>query len=254
MNHYLGSSLVCKLAQYDGLKVAFLQDEYRAVNVFWEHFNLIGLDLLFSCVPSHEIKKVYPKDKVPNLTVVNVLTGYVSKSLAAVTVLPVSQRKINVGYRTREMPYWLGRLAHEKTHIAHEFARLSVDSGLVSDLSTKETDRLYGQDWVDFVSSCKAMLGVESGASIIDFDGEIERTVDAYVAQHPEVSFEHVYSKFLEKHEGSIDLAQISPRCFEAAALRTPMVLFEGEIFRCFRAWKTFHLFKKRFFKHQLCA
>ena len=35
MNHYLGSSLVCKL-QYDGLKVA-LQDEYRAVNVFWEH-------------------------------------------------------------------------------------------------------------------------------------------------------------------------------------------------------------------------
>ena len=147
------------------------------------------------------------------------------------------------------MPYWLGRLAHERPHIAHEFARLSVDSGLVSDLSTKETDRLYGQI-ADFVSSCKAMLGVESGASIIDFDGEIERTVDAYVAQQLEVSFEHVYSKFLEKQINRS--CTNSSRCFEAAALRMPMVLFE-EIFRCFRAWKTFHLFK-RFFKHQLCA
>lgn len=226
--HYLGPNLVAKLKYFRGLKVAFLQDEYREIQTYWKHINELGIDVLFSCVPEQEISKVYPADKVPRLRVVNILTGYVPERLLEHTVLPVVDRKIDVGYRTRRMPFWLGRLGHEKWFIAQEFFRRAERIGIKLDLSTREGERLYGDAWTNFVASCRAMIGVESGASIIDFEGKLERDVEEYVAQNPEATFEEVSEKFLAPYEGSLHLNQISPRCFEAAALRTPMILFEG--------------------------
>ena len=226
--HYLGPALIDKLKCFRGLKAAFLQDEYREIQTYWKHINELGIELLFSCVPEEEIAKVYPAEKVPHLRVVNVLTGYVPERLLKQTVLPVAQRPIDVGYRTRQMPFWLGRLGHEKWFIAEEFQRRASSTDLMLDLSTKEGERLYGDAWTDFVASCRAVIGVESGASIIDFDGQLERRVEEYVAKRPAASFEEVFKLFLAPFEGSLHLHQISPRCFEAAALRTPMVLFDG--------------------------
>jgi len=230
LKHFFGEDLIERLKSFKGLKAAFLQDEYREIKTFWNHINELGINVLFSCVPDEEIPKVYPIDEVPNLRVVNVLTGYVPESLLGYEVAPIAKRRIDVGYRTRKMWYWLGALAHEKWFIAEEFKRRAkVDSlDLVLDFSSREDERLYGDAWTKFVASCKTVIGVESGASIIDFDGRLERIVDQYVSQHPKASFEEVSEIFLKPYEGSLKLHQISPRCFEAAALRTPMVLFEG--------------------------
>lgn len=229
VEHYLGRALIEKLKHFCGLKVAFLQDEYREIQTYWKHINELGVDVLFSCVPDEEINKVYPADKVPRLRVVNVLTGYVPERLREEAVLPVAQRQIDIGYRTRRTPFWLGRLGYEKWFIAEEFQRRAEGLGLNLDLSTREGERLYGDAWTRFVASCRSVIGVESGASIIDFDGQLERRVDNYVAQHPDATFEDVFALFLAPYEDSLRLHQISPRCFEAAALRTPMVLFEGK-------------------------
>jgi hypothetical protein len=230
LKHFFGEDLIEKLKSFKGLKAAFLQDEYREIKTFWNHINELGINVLFSCVPDEEIPKVYPIHEVPNLRVVNVLTGYVPESLLSYEVPPIAKRRIDVGYRTRKMWYWLGALAHEKWFIAEEFKRRAkVDSlDLVLDLSSREDERLYGDAWTKFVASCKTVIGAESGASIIDFDGQLQRIVDQYVSQHPKASFEEVSEIFLKPYEGSLKLHQISPRCFEAAALRTPMVLFEG--------------------------
>lgn len=230
LRHYFGDDLIEQLKNFKGLKAAFLQDEYREIKTYWKHINELGINVLFSCVPEDEILKVYPPSEVPNLRVVNVLTGYVPEALLQLEVAPVSQRPIDVGYRTRKMWYWLGALAYEKWFIAEEFQRLSKQgaTGLNLDLSTREHERLYGDAWTKFVASCKTVIGVESGASIIDFDGLLERRVDQYVSEHPEATFEEVSRLFLKEYEGTLRLHQISPRCFEAAALRTPMILFEG--------------------------
>jgi hypothetical protein len=231
LNHYLGRDLVEKLKKFKGLKAAFLQDEYREIQTYWKHLNELGIDVLFSCVPEHEIPKVYPKEEVPNLRVVNVLTGYVSTELVNREVPKIKDRSIDIGYRTRKMPYWLGRLGYEKWLIAKEFKKqaLELDTDLILDLSYNEGERLYGEAWTNFIASSRAVLGVESGASIIDFDGKLEHVVEEYVSENPEVTYEEVHKEFLVSYEGSLDLNQISPRCFEAAALRTPMVLFEGD-------------------------
>lgn len=228
LHHYLGPNLVNQLKTFKGLKVAFLQDEYREIQTYWKNLNDLKWDLLFSCVPDNEIPKVYPVDKVPNLNVINVLTGYVPEQLLHHNTLPISERPIDVGYRTRKMPYWLGKLGYEKWYISEEFERRAQNQGLSLDLSNKEGDRLYGVNWTNFVASCRSVIGVESGASIIDFDGLLERRVKEYVDKNPSATFQEVSEVLLSTYEGSLELHQISPRCFEAAALKTPMVLFEG--------------------------
>lgn len=249
LQHYFGDELIEKLKNFKGLKAAFLQDEYREIKTYWKHINELGINILFSCVPEDEIPKVYPAEQVPNLRVVNVLTGYVPEALLKLNVSPVAMRPIDVGYRTRKMWYWLGALAHEKWYIAEEFQRRAKAQSLNLnlDLSTREHERLYGDAWTKFVSSCKTVIGVESGASIIDFDGQLERKVDQYVAEHPQATFEEVSELFLKPYEGSLRLHQISPRCFEAAALRTPMVLFEGEYSKVLEPGRHFIVLKKDF-------
>jgi hypothetical protein len=72
------------------------------------------------------------------------------------------------------------------------------------------------------------MLGTESGATITDFDGAAENAVKSYLRQKPSASFEEVFEACLKPFEGNAPINTISPRVFEAIALRTPLVMFPG--------------------------
>lgn len=247
VDHYISDAARQRVRDFPGLKIAFIQDEYRMIDRVHEVLRFLGIDILFTCVPTPEIEKVYPSPKLPGATRINNLTGYVPEALLSQPAAPVAERPIDVGYRTRRMPYWLGALGVEKSWIADEFAARARDSDLRLDISCNEADRLYGARWTEFVGSCKAMLGVESGASVFDFTGDLQKQVDAYVAAHPQATFEEVQAKFLLPYEGKIRLNQISPRCFEAAALRTAMVLFEGEYSGVLEPWRHYLPLKKDF-------
>jgi hypothetical protein len=227
-NNSVSARLRKTLGCYRGLKAFFIQDEYRQVNEAIAAMREIGIDLLFTCVPEAEIEKVYPAEKLPGVTKINVLTGYVPEALLDRQVPSYSDRLIDVGYRARKVPAWLGDLGQEKYRIGSRFRDDAARDGLVLDISFREEDRLYGDGWIDFVCRCKAMLGVESGASVFDFTGEVQRAVDAHTAREPGVDFETLQRLYFKNLEGKIVLNQISPRCFEAAALRTLMVLYEG--------------------------
>jgi hypothetical protein len=189
----------------------------------------LGIGVLFTCFPQDQVDLVYPRSALPELRrVVTVLTGYVPARLLSRDVAPHHARPIDVGYRARRLPPWLGRLAREKSEIADRFVADAPDYDLRVDISTDESDRLYGEDWIRFLSRCKAMLGVESGSGVVDVDGSIEAQVRAYLGAHPGATFEELHRRFLGDADGRIRMNQISPRCFEAAALGTLMVLYPG--------------------------
>lgn len=227
---YLSPLARWRIRRYGGVKAAFIQDEHRFVDRTVSVMRALGVGVLFTCYPQDQVDLVYPRDALPELQrTVTVLTGYVPQRLVEREVPPYDARPIDVGYRARRLPPWLGRLAREKAEIADRFVRDAPAHGLRVDISTKEEGRLYGEDWIRFLSRSKAMLGVESGASVVDLDGSIEAQVRAYLAEHPQANFEDVHRGFLSEAEGRIRMNQISPRCFEAAALGTLMVLYPGD-------------------------
>lgn len=245
--HYINMDAKNQIQRFPGLKVVFLQDEYRNVNKVIAALKSMKIDVLFTTIPDDEVDKVYSPKELPLLKKINNLTGYVPRSLLKTSSPQIKDRSIDVGYRARKLPYWLGELGFEKWQIAENFIEYSKSTDLRLDISCKESDRIYGKDWIDFVSSCKVMLGVESGSSVFDFNGKLQEDVDRYQAEHPDASFTEIQHKFLRSYEGKIRINQISPRCFEAAALRTVMLLYEGHYSGILKPWRHYVPLKKDF-------
>lgn len=241
------------LGQFRGVKALFIQDEYRFVNRTIRGINECGIDVVFTCVPTPEISKVYPPELLPNTTFVNVLTGYIPDGLKLFKVRPFAERPIAVGYRGRVYPAWHGEAGREKHEIGRRFRQDAKAYRLKCDIAWDEDSRLYGLNWVDFIRSCRAMLAVESGASVFDFDGSVSAEVETFVSllgiggkqskkvkrfltgsgsyeKNPESRelYEELREGFFKEKENLIDLAQISPRVFEAATLRTMLIMYEG--------------------------
>jgi hypothetical protein len=244
-NTYLSPASRARLGAFRGLKALFIQDEYRFVDASIAAMREIGIDVLFTCVPEAEIEKVYAEAKLPGVHKINVLTGYVPEGLTERRAPDPASRPVDVGYRGRNVPAWLGELGQEKVRIGKRFHRDAEPYGLVCDISYREEDRFYGDAWIDYLCRCKCVLGVESGASVFDFSGEIQKKVDQHVAREPNAPFENLRDLYFSNEEGRISLAQISPRCFESAAVRTLMVLYEGDYSGILVPWRHYVPLKK---------
>jgi hypothetical protein len=225
---YVSPSMRNALGAAGAIKAIFIQDEYRHINRTVAAFREIGIDVLFTCMPDGSIERVYPESALPGVRKVNVLTGYVPEKLLSWKVKPLYERPIDVGYRARKVPAWLGDLGQEKWTIGRRFLADSASYGLICDIAYREEERLYGKAWIDFLCNCKATLGVESGSSVFDFTDEIRRAVDEDVAANPTMTYEELKRRHFADIDEKIDQRQISPRCFEAAALKTLMILYEG--------------------------
>jgi hypothetical protein len=236
---YLSPLARWRIHRYQGPKAAFIQDEYRFVDRTVSVMQSLGIRVVFTNFSQDQVDLVYPRSALPELDRrVTVLTGYVPARLVERDVPPYDARPVDVAYRARRLPPWLGRLAREKAEIADRFTADAPGYGLRVDISTKEADRLYGENWIRFLGRAKAMLGVESGASVVDVHGTIEAQVRGYLAEHPDAAFEDVHQRFLGEEDGRIPMNQISPRCFEAAALGTLMVLYPGTYSGVLQPWR----------------
>lgn len=192
-----------------GVKLAFVQDEYRWVDRTAAAIADLGVTVLFSCVEREQQRLVYRQPSMMAVRIEETLTGYVDPRLLTRRVPAYHARRIDLGYRARKLPEWYGELGRIKWQIAESV--LDARPPLKLDISTVEGERLYGRRWVRFIEGCKAMLGTESGASVVDH-ADVYRTGTVPWPKG-----------------GQPVVRAISPRVFEAAALRTLLVLTPGE-------------------------
>lgn len=235
-DRYLSPWFREQLAAFGGLKVQFIQDEYRQVDAVSARVRELGIDVLFSSVPTEAVPQVYGS-RLPGVDVLPTLTGYVPAELEGHPRPPLEDRPLDVVYRGRSIPYWLGRLGQEKVAIGREFLARAAATDLRCDISWSEADRIYGDAWYGFLGSSRTTLGTESGASIVDFDGSLQERTDEYLADRPSATFEEVEREILEPFEGNAVIQAISPRVFEAAALGTAMVNFAGRYSGVIEPW-----------------
>ena len=209
-------------------KVLFMQDENRYCGHRFWFCDEIGVDTLYTCLEPSEFDKVYgSRTRVPRIRT-NV-PGYVSEKMVAEgnrLGRPDHERAVDVGYRGRPLPPYSGRGGLEKYEIGRRFAELAAGSGLALDIGLEEKDRLYGKQWPRFLARCKAVLGVESGVTVYDLDDRVADQYERLTEQGVAVGVDELTEAV--ELEDRVYYRTISPRHFEAAAMRTCQILFEG--------------------------
>lgn len=232
-----------KFADFAGVKVLMKQDENYRHREIAEFIGQKAFDLVLTCLPENDVRKVYPKKVVGGARFTNMLTGYVTPALRG---LPSRDhlRSVDIGYRGSIQDFSFGRLAYEKRSVGEQVQRRLTDRGVILDISSRWEDRLGADAWIAFLLRCRATLGAESGASIFDLDGDLtERCRRLEAALGPtrmDDDYAEAFLKGLADLENNVDYAQISPRHFEAAACRTAQILLEGRYSGIFEAGRHF--------------
>jgi hypothetical protein len=226
---YVSESYADALRRFQGLKIISVQDEYNRTNVLKAAIKDLGFHVVLTCVPQDSLSYVYPSEEFPGIEFITVLTGYVSEDFGiGAPQIPLAERPNVIGYRGRDIGGLYGRLGFDKFEIGRRMKQICLERGIPHDIATDEASRIYGTAWFNFVGSCRSMLGSESGSNVFDFDGAIERTYARMAAAGGgKISYEEFLPMVAER-DNSINMGQISPRIFECAVMRTPMVLFCG--------------------------
>ena len=217
--------------RFAGVKAAFVQDEYQETNELRRGLRDLGIDLVFTCVPEDKIPWVYPPEMFPGVRFVQVLTGYVPERLRHVgrELLPGMETRPNwIGYRGRHLSYYWGDLGQYKIEIGRRFKAACERQGIPHDIAWTEEARIYQDQWYGFITSCRTTLGTPSGLNVFDWDGSLEREFAELIARRPTMTYAEYRPRIAER-EAEIDMGQVSPRMFEAAALGTALVLLEAD-------------------------
>jgi hypothetical protein len=218
-----------RLAQYTGPKILFIQDEYDYTHRAWHWIKSLKINLVFTVVPEENIPRVYPPEEFPGVVFVSNLTGYFPEQVESFDISQkTSKRELVVGYRGRPLHLRYGSLGQEKVNLGRMVKQYCEAKSIPHDIGWTEKDRIYGPRWYEFMGSCRAMLGSESGSNVFDWEGGLAERIEEYRQNHLEATDDDVYKAIIEPCEVRGLMNQISPRIFEAIALRTALVLFEG--------------------------
>jgi hypothetical protein len=210
-------------------KVALPQDEYDHAAVIDGWLLELGVTSVYSCFGPDQWVTLYPR-LVHTAAFHETLTGFIDEQAAtalASRIVPHAQRPFDIVYRARNLPYWLGSHGQLKHRIAEVVQEHADELGLRTDISTRPEDTIYGASWLDFLMSGRAVIGAESGSSVLDQRGEIQRRVSRLLAEQPDLSFDQVDAQMPSGWDSYAFFA-LSPRHLEAVITKTAQVLVEG--------------------------
>lgn len=227
---YVSADFLARLKSFSGLKVLAVQDEYDRTDVLRRVVRDVGFDVVLTCVPQDSLEYVYPRAEFPDVRFETVLTGYVSDAFGESheSLIPLQERPVVVGYRGRDLGGLYGRLGFEKYEIGRRMKEVCQQRGISHDIAMDDQSRIYGPAWFDFIGSCRSMLGSESGSNVFDFDGSLRRRFDDLAGELGRLPSYSDFLPVIRERDSEISMGQISPRVFECALMRTPMILFRG--------------------------
>jgi len=210
--------------------IAFFQDEFRYCLKRFAFLDDFDIDVVYTLLDPSQHDAVYGRHASVR-DIRTTLTGYVPDKLMAIADrlgMPDDERTVDVGYRARRLPFWMGRGSQEKHEIAERFLERARSLGLALDIETDESSRIYGDAWYRFVANCRGMLGVETGTSVFDLDDSARERAEALELAEPGIGFDELERRVLHEYEARIPYRTVGPRHFEAAAFRVCQILYEG--------------------------
>src|SRR4029079_2314641 len=129
-----------------------------------ELFDDWNVDVINSVIPNYH-EMLYPRcSKRSRIEVV--LTGYVDDNRLHDLdkfALPFEQRRIDLGQRVTFHPHYGGRFSQLKGRLAESAKDRALRAGFQVDVSTRDEDRIFGDNWFRFLGNCRFITGSESG-------------------------------------------------------------------------------------------
>ena len=219
-----------KLKIFRGIKVLSVQDEYERTDILRQAIREVGYHAVLTGMPAGTRERIFPPERFPGTEFVTVLTGYVPELSPSSRdmVRPLCERPVIIGYRGRDIGARYGRRAFEKLEIGRRMREICIGRGIAHDIEWTEDKRLYGEAWYEFNASCRVTLGSETGSNVFDFEGSIEAQYKRLSASRGSPVPYEEFRTYTDPIERQYETGLISPRLLEAAAMRTPMVLFTG--------------------------
>ncbi len=204
---------------FNGIKVATVQDEQRSGYERLAFLNGLGINHLFSVAP-HELYEILYPSHVRNFSISELLTGYVTEEhlRRLQKSKGLGDRPYDVVYRGRKLPEWYGHLGDLKWKISDRLAHRAESNRLRVNVSYREEDRIYGQDWFEFLESGVIAVGTPSGSSFLDLFGK-----------HSETS-NYIDPVIMDDGDPiNANYTAISPKIFDYIASRNLLALTPGD-------------------------
>lgn len=224
------------VATSSAVKIAFPQDEYDCHSILDTWMCDWNVDIVFSVIPLHR-DVLYPQFHEHG-EIRPGFTGYIEDALIDMSRVPFHERSIDIGYRARRLPPYFGFIGENKWQVGVLVAERALAAGLHTDIMLGDGGTLLGQHWLDFINQCKFTLGANSGSSLLDPYGEIQRAVLKYLREFPQATFAEVESRCFAGLDGRHVMTAISPRVIEAGLLESCQILVEGEYSQILEPWQ----------------
>lgn len=141
-------------------------------------------------------------------------------------VIPQMERHIDIGARGFEYLWYLGD--KERVDLFNFFQNGNAISNLRKDISFDPAQRFNREGWGGFLNSCKGTISTEAGSSYLERDDKIRKQVNAFKNEHPDTTFDEVYTLFFEKYDNPISGKCISSRNFDSIGTKTCQIMFPG--------------------------
>ena len=244
---YVPRYLRKSLRAFKGIKIQVIQDEYRWVNRMMREMVHLGIDGILSLVDKDKLDRVYHLPELKDVLKVSSLAGYVSNEWVGLDSPPTASRSKHLIYRGNHLPYWLGHAAREKTTLTERYLENLDGRDLVIDLSSDPKDRIYGEDWLGFMQSGKAVVGLEVGRAFLISTSRPRKRSPAFCPRTPEPPMNRSMRDSFRRSRESVDYRMITPRSFESIAMKTVQVGYEGEYSGILRAREHYIPLKRDF-------
>jgi hypothetical protein len=224
------------IADCQALKLAFPQDEYDCNELLDDWMCEWRVDVVFSVIAQHW-DVLYPKFSQTG-EIRLAYTGYIDDSLTLIEPLPWDSRTIDIGYRARKLPPYFGRLGEVKWKIGELVRSACQGTSIRADIVVGDQGTLNGRGWLEFINRSRFTLGANSGSSLLDPRGHIQRAVRRYLQDYPCAPFKEVEKACFPGLDARHEFTAISPRVIEAAVLGSCQILVEGHYSGLLQPWE----------------
>jgi hypothetical protein len=208
-----------RIQGFKGIKLALVQDEQRAGHERLRFLNMLGVNHLFSVAEPDLYEILYPSAK-REFSISTVLTGYISEDHINVAKqkIPLNTRRLDLVYRGRKLPDWMGKTGTIKSEIPEIIESDRRLAKFSYSVSSSEQARLYGESWYRFLQSARVSICTPSGSDFLDLDGKYP---EAWIPNLEPISGNH-------KEPIAATYQMISPRFFDCVSAGNLISLTAG--------------------------